>query len=181
MKPPEKVMEKFKDWYGTNSSFLQLSQELNGFEVSVRYLPEELNVIREISKKSDVSKQEIKELYKKYSGTYEFSFKVSRSGVQDLLTHLSIDNSDYENRLFYLIESIGSDFTLVTTNGDLKPVNCHFENNYGNAPFLTFHLSFEKLPGENLKNFVYQDQTFGLETAVFDLEQIEKLTIPKIK
>lgn len=177
----EKATEKFQEWFSKNASLLIVSEVQADYSCELRYLPTELKVFKEVSEKGDIKRSEIKEIYSRFEGTYEFSFRVSKKGVTDVLTHLSDGQEDYTNRLFYLLENITQDFTLVTENGELKPLDCHFENNYGAAPFLTFHLVFERDEKNKLKYLVYQDQFFGLESIIYDLNPIQNLTIPKIK
>lgn len=179
--PSEKATRKFTTWYSENASSLMLSEIEDDYTCTIRYIPTELNVLRAVSSETEVKRSEIKELYEKYEGSYEFTFKVRKKSVSDLLTHVSGGQEDYTNRQFYLLESIGQDFTLVTKQGELKPLDCHFENNYGAAPFLTFHLVFDRAEDNELQHFIYQDQFFGLGSLIYDLNTIENLTIPKIK
>lgn len=179
--PSEKATEKFKKWYSKNASALVLKESDGDYSCNLRYIPSELKVFKELYNEPTIKRSRIKELYSKFGSNYEFSFKVSKKNVSDLLTHISDGHEDYTNRLFYLVEQIIQDFTLVTKEGELKPLDCHFENNYGAAPFLTFHLTFDKEVDNELEHLVYQDHFFGLGSIIYELNSIENLTIPKIK
>ena len=173
--------EKFQEWYSVNKNSLELSQDVNELSYSIRFMPKELTILREVRGKKDLSRAELNKLNEKYDGFYEFSFKVQSLEVQDILASISDGEEDYNSRLFYLIESIGQDFTLVTRLGELKPLRCSFENNYGTAPFITFHLVFEHAPKNIMQQLAYNDQFFGCGNLMFELEEIEQLNIPKIK
>lgn len=179
--PSDKATKKFKEWYSQNASSLIITEKEGEYTCNLRYIPTELKVLKEVSSETEIKRSKLKEVYSKFEGNYEFSFKVSKKKVTDLLTHVSDGREDYTNRLFYLVESISQDFTLVTKQGELKPIDCHFENNYGSAPFLNFHVVFERDKENKLQHFIYQDQFFGLGSLIYDLNTIENLTIPKIK
>ncbi len=171
----------FFDWYKSNSEELSYSKEVSEFTYAVEYIPVELNVLKELKNKNEYSKKEIKVLYNKYKGVWEFNFKISTNKFRDLLAAISIDQNEYNDRLFYLIDQIGNDFTLVTKTGELKPLKCSFENNYGSAPFITLHLVFDFKTGNEFKQFVYLDSFFGCGNLVYDISTINKLNIPQIK
>ncbi len=174
-------VEKFQQWYASHHDQLVISHEVGELNYSLRFLPKELNITREALKLKAATKKDLKALSKKYDGLYEFSFKVQSAHIQDILAALSVDEQDYNDRLFYLLDQIGNDFTLVTELGELKPLRCSFENNYGAAPFITLHLVFEHLSKNKLKQLAYVDQFFGCGNLVFELSEIEQLNIPKIK
>ncbi len=162
---------------------LDVSNSKNELLFEARFLPNELAVFQEIYNQSNVSRKQLKELYKRLD-TYEvYTVKVSKSGEKDILIALSEDKADYQNKQFYLIESIQTDFALVRDGDTLSPINCQFENNYGAAPFVTLHLTFEKATTKkiNSRTLLYNDQLFGSGLIAFDYSFIKNLQIPKIK
>lgn len=174
-------VELFRQWYQENSVKLIIQQDVAPFTYSLRYQPVELNVLKALSGSEKVSQQDIKSLYEKNEGKIEFAFKVESKRIQDILAHLSGSEQEYNDRLFYLLDYIIQDFTLVTDQGEFKPLRCSFENTYGAAPTIVLHLVFEFDKKSSLKQLAYSDQFFGCGGLIFDLTEIQQLNIPKIK
>lgn len=179
---PEKHYRAFQQWYSAHHEELVLKHEQNGLLFELRYLPNEVTICQELLQATSVSKKQIKALYTTYDNYDEYSFKMLAPGVKDLLIETSEDKAEITEKQFYLIESIQQDFLLIRDGDTLHPVRCHYENNYGTAPFIQLHLAFNKPTGKvKSQQLRYNDQLFGTAPVQFDLTPITKLQIPKIK
>lgn len=178
---PESHYGKFKEWYAKNAHLLTQVKNVDSQKYELRFLPKEVKIVRDIASKKDVDKKNLKALNEKYDAFYEFNFKISIEGVQDILVSIAENESEYNGLLFFLLEDIIRDFTLVSSEGVKQPLQCIYENNYGAAPYLSFHLVFEKQQGESLERFIYNDVLLSGGELEFDLNPINELKIPKIK
>lgn len=182
-KSPDACYRSFKEWYTLNHTQLVQTRDTNDLRFEARFIPNEIMICQEILKKEQVSGKEIKALYKTYGAYEEYSFRMESLTSRDLLIEWSEDKADFQNKQFYLIEAVQQDFRLVRDNDTLAPLSCQFENNYGTAPFITLHLTFEKAPkGKTAKRqLIYWDHLFQSNIHVFDFTHLSNLQIPKIK
>lgn len=180
---PENCYRNFQDWYRVNSDSLITNVQQGEYTFSLRYMPKELNVIREIKDQEEVTKNELKILNDRYDQYLEFAFKITSTNSDNILMNISKDETDYNDKLFYLLESIGEDFFLINGNKELKSLRCSFENSYGASPFITMHLVFSKEETDSSKEnkLIFIDQLFTGEMIEFELKDITELEIPKIK
>jgi hypothetical protein len=182
---PEACYKAFREWYTAHHSELLLKADRPDFGLAfeLRYLPGEVAICEQILNTEKVSGKQLKSLYETYGVYDEYSFKIISTDSKDLLVAQSEDKAEYQEKQFYLIESVQQDFSLVRDNDTLKPIRCGFENNYGTAPFVTLHLVFEKAKEQKPKHteLIYNDQLFTSETVRFDCTSIMNLQIPKIK
>jgi hypothetical protein len=182
--PPEKRYRAFKEWYGAHHEQLLFTQTAGDLAFELRYLPNEVTICQQLLQQKTVSKKQLKGLYEQYDTYDAYSFKILSPDGSDLLISQSADKAEYQEKQFYLIESVREDFRLIRDNDTLRPIHCTFENNYGTAPFVLLHLVFEKAPkgsrAERLQ-LLYTDQLFTSDTLVFDCRSLLHLQIPKIK
>jgi hypothetical protein len=181
---PESCYRAFREWYRAHHQELLLKAErpASGLAFELRYLPGEIAICQQILNNPAVSGKQLKALYETHAAYDEYSFKIISTDSKDLLIAQSADKQDYQDKQFYLTESIQQDFFLVRDIDTLKPIRCGFENNYGTAPFVTLHLVFEKATDRpNHTELIYNDQLFTAETVRFDCTAIMNLEIPKIK
>lgn len=182
-KPPAKCYGPFRDWYLQHHSELTVSSENAGIISNMRYLPNEVTICQELLTMDNVSSKKIRELYRRYDAYEEYTLTLSEPYSNDFLLGQSEDREDYQQKQFYLIESVGNDFVLIRDSDTLRPQSCHFENNYGTAPILTVHLTFPKAEStpKNTWKLLYDDQLFGLGLTEFSYNHLTHIRIPKIK
>jgi hypothetical protein len=182
-KTPESCYRSFREWYAGHHEQLLLRQDSGELAFELRYLPNEVTICQQILNDKKVSSKRLKALYAAHDVYEEYSFKIISTDSKDLLISQSVDKADYQNKQFYLIESVQQDFSLVRDSDTLKPIRCGFENNYGAAPFVTLHLVFEKAPKGKAAHteLIYTDQLFTAKTVQFDCTNMMNLQIPKIK
>jgi len=182
-KSPEKCYRSFQQWYQGHQEQLVVQQDTNSLLFEARYLPNEVTICQQIFKSEGVTKRQLKTLYETYDTYEEYSFKIQSLTSRDLLIDQSEDKADYQNKQFYLIESVQQDFVLLRDNDTLHPLSCQFENNYGTAPYIMLHLTFEKPPKgqRTTSQLIYNDQLFGSDQHTFDFTHLMNLQIPKIK
>jgi hypothetical protein len=174
---------RFKTWYEANHARLRQKQDVAALTYQLTYSPTELAVLREIKDRPSVSNKELRALYADYTGQLDFNFRIETREAADFLLSQSVDQADYNDKIYYLISNIQDDFRLVQGTDTLAPFQCKFENNYGTAPFVTLHLLFEnpdrKFPAH--ATLIYRDSLFGAGNLFFDLQATSQLHIPKIK
>ncbi len=174
--------DAFKDWYASNKEMLLFKTDFDGLNYQLRFNPAELKLMAAILRKEVTKeKKDLQNWYKQNDAYDEFSFKIS-SGEKDLLIQYSDDKEMYNQKLFYLIESAQFDFSIVRKLDTISPTHYQFENNYGNAPFISIYLAFEKAQKDNpVKEFIFNDQVFGNRIIPIDIQKLNTLNIPKIK
>ncbi|WP_300665331.1 hypothetical protein [Fluviicola sp.] len=161
---------------------LLFKTDFDGLNYQLRFNPAELKLMAAILRKEVTKeKKDLQNWYKQNDAYDEFSFKIS-SGEKDLLIQYSDDKEMYNQKLFYLIESAQFDFSIVRKLDTISPTHYQFENNYGNAPFISIYLAFEKAQKDNpVKEFIFNDQVFGNRIIPIDIQKLNTLNIPKIK
>jgi|GEM_PF-2592694 len=174
---------RFKTWYQAHHEELRTQQTAGGLVFSLTFQPAEVSVLREISDRVQISRKELRALYAPYADNLQFNFRIENPAARDFLLSQSVDEADYTDKLYYLIGNIQQDFSIVHAQDTLRPLSCHFENNYGTAPFILLHLVFPR-PSDALSaptQLLYADHLFGADTLLFDLQPFSRLPIPKIK
>ncbi len=171
----------FKDWYSSNKEMLAFETDFDGLSYHLNYNPVELKLLSAILRQEVNGKKELQDWYKQNDSYDEFSFKIS-STAKDLLIQYSEDKQEYNQKLFYLIESARYDFSIVRELDTIMPIHYQFENNYGNAPFISIYVAFKKASKNNpVKEFLFNDQLFGNRVIPIDIKKLNNLNIPKIK
>ncbi len=171
----------FREWYNSNKHVLVFHTDFDGLNYQLRYNPAELKLMSAIVRDELKGKKELREWYKKNDSYDEFSFKIF-TGTHDPLIEYSEDKKEYNEKLFYLLESARYDFSLIRESDTITPVHYQFENNYGNAPFISMYVVFKKATKNNpVKEFLFNDQLFGKRVIPIDIHQLNNLNVPKIK
>lgn len=182
-KPVKKILDEFTAWYKENGTSLVTNRSKATIDYQLTYIPNEFSIIEEIKDREKITSKELKELSLQYQGIEEYTLKISTAGVRDFLLSQSIDKQDYNDKLYYLIGNISSDFRMVNDQDSLTPLRCDFENNYGTAPFITLRLVFDK-PKTNKeltnKKIIFNDVLFSNDTIQYNLSHLIKLTIPQL-
>lgn len=173
--------DEFLSWYGANRDSLTFDTNIGSLSYQLRYNPVELKLMGALRRNEVSSKKEIQHWYKQNDNYQEFSFKIM-SGGHDIFVEYSDDKSAYNEKLFYFIESARFDFSIIREKDTISPVHYQFENTYGNAPFITMYVVFEKGDASNpVKEFYFYDRAFGNMLIPFDIHRLNNLNIPKIK
>ncbi len=180
----EKIVNEFYDWNSKNSSKLNIQKTKNNINYNLTYLPYEFAVVDEIKELKKIDKNKLTDIIENYKKVEEYRMKISIDGVKDFLMSQSSSKQEYNDKLYYIISNLTNDFVMVNDSDTIRPLKCNFENNYGIASFITYHLVFPRkldLKDIKQKKIIYYDYVFTNDSIEYNVNQLLSLSLPKLK
>jgi hypothetical protein len=170
----------FIEWYKLNADSTQFTQKWDDITYTLKFMPKELKLMRQLHFEEIKTKKELNSWYKQNDEMLEFNLKIEGNS-KNLLTDYSSDETAYQDKLFYFIESAQADLKLVIEGDTLIPFHYQFENHYGNAPFVTLYFAFKVSKNQKIKELIFNDYAFSGIEIPFVINRLNNLNIPKIK
>lgn len=159
---------------------LVTSHHINGFKLTMKYLPPELLAINE---SDDFEKQPFLQNLEKFNNTYTFvlSFQNDKEEV-DISNYNVFNLQDYQQRMTYLNFDVREHFYIKTSNGKkVHPLLTTFENVYEVGNKKTIYLVFAQdeifLSDSQKINIVFEDHIAdtGINNFVFNKSALEEI------
>lgn len=170
----------FIEWYKLNADSTQFSQKWEDITYTLKFMPKELKLMRELHFEEIKTKKELNSWYQKNDEMFEFNLKIEGNS-KNLLADYSLDETAYQDKLFYFIESAQADLKLVIDGDTIIPFHYQFENHYGNAPFVNLYFAFKVSKNQKIKELIFNDYAFSGIEIPFVINRLNNLNIPKIK
>ncbi|PKP41292.1 MAG: hypothetical protein CVT95_12905 [Bacteroidetes bacterium HGW-Bacteroidetes-12] len=176
----EITVSEYLYWVKNPENGLVVSKEFENYKISLFYKPIEyiaINEQRTTSLDTLIFFNRLKEL----NGFQYYTLKIeSLSGEDVLSTNISTEQQ-YFDRLYYFTDAIEYNLMLEENSDTLSCQLCHFERNYGVAPYNNIDLGFINTGIESDKTLVFNDQVLGLGKVKFKIAKKDIDNIPNIK
>lgn len=179
--------EELLTFINSNQDSFVRTKRVNKFNISVKYLPPQFFVLKELSGGHSPKSKVVDSLMNIYGNSRTFLLTVSsdetaENPIKDnVMFYGSESIQEYKERAVQMNFTMEDQFRLKTENGEFFPVLCNLENTYsavGHKNFLIVFADTDSNQGlmaaKNL-DFVFTDEFFntGINHFVFDKEQID--------
>ncbi len=177
--------EAFLQWIDNPDHGLTKQKDINGFQVSVKYLPPSYLAYREWEGKG-FGKSGFDSLLHDYTHSRTFLLTIApdrEHPERSVMFHDVLNRAEYKERVRDLNFNIGEYLQLKTEKGVFLPVLHHMENTYELADHRSIYLVFSDKDLENPRlttarelDLVYNDRLFGtgLSHFYFRKEDIDR-------
>jgi hypothetical protein len=174
---------KYMEYIYEPKNGLLLEKKINNVSYRVSYRPSALMIYQHKVAKSNISKEEIKEIENNYNQYHHFLLSISANNREPLSLLPSFQ--DYSTTMQAMAFSINEHIYLVTEERDtLNMVDHHFARYFGHGSSNDILLKFEK-EKKNTKNLIFYINELGFDTGntrlYFDARKINKSNKLKIK
>lgn len=183
--------EQYIKWVGDTENGLIKTRKVNGIEVSVKYLPNEYLIYKELKNIEEEQKQAVNDsLYKAYEGTMTFLFTIGpdeEKGNKDDIMLTGLRNyHEYVDRSMTMNFELENFVSLKTGEKEIKPVLSSMENVYGLGK--SRNILFVFAPEQNNEDFekmtdldfIYADELFELGILHFNFRKEDFKNIPAL-
>jgi hypothetical protein len=179
---PELSSEGYMEFVKDNSHDLAQSKEIGDFVYTVRFLPAEYLVLRELGNDT-INKQEFDKKTKEMNELQYFNFMIQNKAFnQELLRFQLTGENEYYSRIEYFSFKMQDDIKLVDGKDTLSCELFHFERTYDIAPYLTFNVAFKNTNNKTGgKTFSFDDMIFKNGKINITFDKTIFTNIPKIK
>jgi hypothetical protein len=178
----EVSVKEYVDWNAEEKQ-LVYNKELDEYEFTVKYIPAELIVIREMRADTGaVDKKIFGEQVREKENLHYLVFKMKAHHTDDILKKISYSAGEYSGVVQYMSFDIQKDLKLIENGDTLSCVLCHFERSYGLSPYCSFVLGFEKMKKSSTINdliFLYEDKILNVGPVKILIKKEDLEDMPK--
>jgi hypothetical protein len=168
--------EQFIAHYKNHSQLLQVEKTQDQCVWTLRYVPEELSIIRQFYA-GGISETEAQAWLNEKSSTYTFvlELEIPSLGNAEFLS-LEHPTMNYEARVKYYAFGLKNDIQFSYNKQDFKPImGLEFERNYGASNKGTFIITLPREKKSNELHVKIEDRVYGTEALklTFNLEPLQ--------
>lgn len=172
-------------WVRNSENGLRKTKEVGDLKVEVLYKPYAYQLANNF-RSNDINADQYFEKLKKLEGLQYFDMKLSVKGdkATDITRYRVANETELQERLYYLSFPMKDDITLVEGTDTLSCALFHFERSYDLADHRTFVLAFESNNNEKVpedKTFIFDSPYFGTGPLKFRFQKKDIERIPQIK
>lgn len=182
---------EYSKWINNPDNGLIVTRKINGLKISVKYLPSDYLVYKEMQDDNGAIKNQLESLKNEYENSITFLMTISpdedKGNKNDIMFDGITNYKEYSERLLSLNFEIDKNITLKTGNIELKPVLSALENTYGlskgrNIVFAFAPTKIEKQEIENSAefDFMYSDDLFQMGLMHFNFTKKDLKNLPLI-
>jgi len=172
---------EYAAWVENAGHGLSQEKEFDGIQYQVLYKPVDYVLAKELS--SGALQPANVEARRKELGNLQYlTLRIKSKESNELMSAGISNENEYYQRLEYFMGGIQDDIYLVEEKDTIPCTLCHFERNYGLAPYNNFVLAFA--PGthkEADKIFVYDDKLLGTGKVMLKFSSADIAGAPKLK
>lgn len=185
---------EYSKWLADHENGLVLTKKIKGLIISVKYLPSEYLIFKELSEEEGNAEKNAEQVKKEYENAITFLMTIgpdeSKNNKNDIMFEDIENYKEYSERLLSLNFEMDKNVALKTKKNELAPVLSALENTYGlsKSRNILFVFSPNEKESEEIKNaddldFVYTDELFSLGIMHFNFlrKNLENLPIIKRK
>ncbi len=130
-----RTVKEYEAWINEPEQGLRKSRDIDGLEITLKYIPSELLVYKELQQeesKAPISKDSLRLQYKN-SLTFLMTFTASDTSHQgrDVMMRDVASQQDLVGRMMTMNFDLGEMLSLSTPAGTIRPVLTHLEGSYG--------------------------------------------------
>lgn len=185
--------EEFYSWINEPGHGLMKEKFANATHIKVNYLPQDLQVMKEVKSRTNEEGISLEEIRQNYSHGQSFVLTLgpdTRDGKKggDIVLRGARSYKDYKDRLLELNYELEPLITLKAGNLELQPALSNLENVFGmsesrkvNLTFVASNAREDSILNNSDLELIFDDRIFrtGLNRFVFKKADINK--IPKAK
>jgi hypothetical protein len=176
----EVTVGEYLNWVKNPENGLVVSKEFENYKISLFYKPVEFIAINE-QRTTSIDTTVFFNRLKQLEEFQYYTLKIeSLTGEDVLKTNISTEQ-EYFDRLYYFTDVLEYDLMLEENKDTLSCQLCHFERNYGVAPYNNIDLGFTSSEIQTDKTLVFNDQVLGLGKIKLKIAKKDIDNIPKIK
>jgi hypothetical protein len=179
-------IEEYLKWLNNPKNGLVLTKIVNGFQLTVKYLPPDYLAYRELSEAKDFTVATKDSILSMYAHNMSFLLKIAPDEKRhrgDIMFWNTESYREYKERVHTMNFAMSEYIALKTDLGTYKPVLSTLENVHGLTPGRNILLVFadeqnpEDLRKARFYDFIYTDEIFdtGINHFVFSKEALQKI------
>ena len=176
----EVTVSEYLNWVKNPENGLVVSKEFENYKISLFYKPVEFIAINE-QKTTTIDTTVFFSRLKQLNEFQYYTLKIESLTGEDVLSTNISTEQEYFDRLYYFTDVLEYDLMLEENNDTLSCQLCHFERNYGVAPYNNIDLGFTSSEIQTDKTLVFNDQVLGLGKIKLKIAKKDIDNIPKIK
>lgn len=173
-------------WVRDESNGLKVEKEISGHLFQLQYKPAAYEMLMQ-TPDNLLTRQSLSE-YNASAGDLQFyTLTIVTSDHKEISTSGIADETEYEQRVMYMMSEMQYDFELIAGNDTLPCVFFHAERNFNISPQNNILLGFEKSNNTEKitdKTLIYYDRLLDcgpvkLTIKAEDIENIPELLLPE--
>ena len=184
------TVEEYLSWLNTEKNGLLKTRYINGFKISVKYLPQDYIVYQELDKEKSISEENADSLLKKYEKSLTFIMTIGpdereREGG-DIMFQGVKNYKEYKERFYDLNFDIENKVALKTMKNTYNPALAAVENIYGLNPgrniilvFVPTDIDQEDFYSSQKIDLVFDDDLFDTGISHFVFKRTDINNIPE--
>lgn len=176
--------KQYVNYIREETNGLNVSKQVGDYEFRLLYKPYEYIALMQ-DKDENISRQQLDQKIKPMKGLQYFTLTIRTKSGQELMREGISEETEYYDRLDYLVSYMQNDLSLIDGNDTLPCVLYHFERNYNTGPDNNLLLGFDIPANKNTgrdKTLVLEDQVLGtgkimIRIAGNDINRIPQLQL----
>lgn len=176
----EVSVSAYLNWVKNPKNGLIVNKEFENYNISLFYKPVEYIAITE-QKTTKIDTAIYFNRIKELNEFQYYTLKIESLTGEEVLSTKITTEQEYFDRLYYFTDALEYDLMLEENKDTLSCQLCHFERNYGVAPYNNINLGFTSTKIQTDKTLVFNDQVLGLGKIKFKIEKKNIDNIPNIK
>jgi hypothetical protein len=151
-------------------------------KLNCQYMTPEYSALKQQNPES-INVAEVRETADEISDLVEFKLSFEREGQNNFMHGIHTTEQEYTTESMYLAFDIRYDLSLVSGGDTIPCAMNHHERTYGNTPYETLLVAFERPSATQLKDMelIFDDRVFGYGRVKFYYSGEELGEIPSLE
>jgi len=175
---------QYVNWVRDEANGLQVAKQLGDHRFTLLYKPYEYIALMQ-DKNEQINSSQMNAKIAPLKGLQYYTLTITTANGEELMRENNNAESDYYNKLDYLVSYMQNDISLIDGKDTLSCALYHFERNYNIGPDNNILLGFEIPENDDSsvsdKTLVVNDQLFGAGKVMITISGQAISKIPQLQ